>query len=170
MGFFFFFFFENFSICIHQRDWPVVSFFGMSFSDFNASLLKQAWVYLPVFVCVPYFCFWARPFACLFAFTFIYLFSVVLGLHCSSFSSCGEHGLLFVVFPLGWLLLLWNSGTRAHELNSCGFWPLQYRLSSCGHGFSCSMECGIFSQPLIKPVSAHWQVDSLPLSHQGIDI
>ena len=36
-------------------------------------------------------------------FTFIYLFSVVLGLHHSSFSSCGEHGLLFVAvcgFPI----------------------------------------------------------------------
>ena len=35
------------------------------------------------------------------------------------------------------------------------------------HGFSCSSACGIFPDQGWNPCLLHWQVDSLPLSHQG---
>ena len=35
------------------------------------------------------------------------------------------------------------------------------------HGFSCSMACGIFPDQGWNPGLLHWQMDSLPLSHQG---
>ena len=36
-----------------------------------------------------------------------------------------------------------------------------------GHGLSCSEAFVIFSQQRSNPCLLHWQVDSLPLSHQG---
>ena len=55
----------------------------------------------------------------------IYLFLAALGLHCCAraFSSCGEQGLLFVVIRgllIGWLLLLWSTGSRHAGFSSCG--------------------------------------------------
>ena len=35
------------------------------------------------------------------------------------------------------------------------------------HGFGCSVACGIFLDQGSNPCLLHWQVDSLPLSHQG---
>ena len=35
------------------------------------------------------------------------------------------------------------------------------------HGFSCSAPCGIFLDQGSNPCLLHWQVGSLPLSHQG---
>ena len=35
------------------------------------------------------------------------------------------------------------------------------------HGLSCSTACGIFPDPGSNLCLLHWQVDSLPLSHQG---
>ena len=35
------------------------------------------------------------------------------------------------------------------------------------HGLSCSSACGIFPDQRSNPCLLHWQVDSLPLSHQG---
>ena len=35
------------------------------------------------------------------------------------------------------------------------------------HGLICSTACGIFPDQELKPCLLHWQVDSLPLSHQG---
>ena len=32
---------------------------------------------------------------------------------------------------------------------------------------SCSMACGIFLDQGLNPCLLHWQVDSLPLGHQG---
>ena len=75
-----------------------------------------------------------------------YLFLATLGHHCCmrAFSSCRKQGLLPVVvcsFSLWCLLLLWNMGSRAHGLCSCGAWA--YLL------------CGIWdlSRPGIKPMS-----------------
>ena len=34
-------------------------------------------------------------------------------------------------------------------------------------GLSCSVACGIFPDQGSNPCFLHWQVDSLPLSHQG---
>ena len=36
------------------------------------------------------------------------------------------------------------------------------------HGLSCSTACGIFPDQGSNPCPLHWQVDSLPLCHQGI--
>ena len=36
------------------------------------------------------------------------------------------------------------------------------------HGLNCSSACGIFPDQGSNPCLVHWQVDSLPLSHQGI--
>ena len=35
------------------------------------------------------------------------------------------------------------------------------------HRLSCSMACGVFLGQGANPCPLHWQVDSLPLSHQG---
>ena len=35
------------------------------------------------------------------------------------------------------------------------------------HGLGCSEACGIFPDQGWNPCLLHWQVDSLPLSHQG---
>ena len=35
------------------------------------------------------------------------------------------------------------------------------------HGLSCSAACGIFPDQVSNPCLLHWQMDSLPLSHQG---
>ena len=74
----------------------------------------------------------------------IYLFLVVLGLHCCvwAFSSCGEQGLLFL--EVSGLLIavashcgaqvvgVWALVVVACRLNSCGSQALEHRLSSCG--------------------------------------
>ena len=66
---------------------------------------------------------------------FIYLFFVVLGLRCCTraFSSCGEQGLLFVVFSCcgAQALGVRASVVVAHGLSSCGSRALEHRLSSC---------------------------------------
>ena len=59
------------------------------------------------------------------------------------------------------------SGIAAHELNSCGSWTLERRLNSCGVWISCSTACGILPNQVSNSCLLHWQVDSLPLSHQG---
>ena len=69
-----------------------------------------------------------------------------------------------------------------------GFWArgLQYLEHMCSavsvprpwssgsvvvaHGFSCSSACGISPDQGWNPCLLHWQVDSLPLSHQGSPI
>ena len=40
-------------------------------------------------------------------------------------------------------------------------------LGSSGFSSSCSEACGIFLDQGLNPCPLHWQVDSLPLSHQG---
>ena len=45
------------------------------------------------------------------------------------------------------------------------FSPLSYM-----HGLSCSVACGVFPDQGWNPCLLHWQVDSLPLSHQGSPI
>ena len=80
------------------------------------------------------------------------------------FSSCVKQGLLSSYFSrFGTWLFLGHSG-----ISSC-----PCRLSITGstvvaHEFSCSEACGIFSDGGLNLCLPHWQVDSLPLSHQGI--
>ena len=74
--------------------------------------------------------------------------------HCGSFSYCGAQDL----------------GVKAtivatHELRSCGSWaPEQVAVV---HRLSCSVASGIFPDQRSNPCLLHWQMDSLPLSHQG---
>ena len=54
----------------------------------------------------------------------------------------------------------------------CGARFQRARLSSCVsvvlvHELCCSMACGIFLDQDLNPYLWQWQVDSLPLSHQG---
>ena len=90
---------------------------------------------------------------------------------CRLFRSCGERGLLF---RCGARASLGGGfrycGTRAlghHGLSSCGSWALEHRLSSCAHGLSCSKVPRFFLDQGSNPSLLNWQVDSLPLSHQG---
>ena len=65
---------------------------------------------------------------------------------------------------------LQSTGSRARKLSSCSSQALENRLSSRGTRllrFSWSMACGIFQNQGLNPCLLHWQVDSLPMSHQG---
>ena len=89
----------------------------------------------------------------------IYFSLAMLGLcYCSGLSTVREWGLL--------------SGCSARVsqcggLFCCRAWPLMHRLSSCGSWayLLCSM-WNLLEQGS-NPCLLHWQVDSLPLSHQG---
>ena len=73
-------------------------------------------------------------------------------------------GLVIAGAPLGSL-----SGSRgACGLRSCGSQALEHRLSIVVvHGLSCSEVCGTSLDQGLNPRLLHWQVHSLPLSHQG---
>ena len=58
-------------------------------------------------------------------------------------------------FSLGWLLLLQSTGSRHTG-------PVVVV-----HRFSCFTACGIFPDQGWNPGLLHWQVESLPVSHQG---
>ena len=68
-------------------------------------------------------------------------------------------------FSLQWFLSLWSMW--AHGLRSCSSQALEPRLSSVACGLSCSTWCGIFLGQGSNLCPLHWQVNSLPLSHQG---
>ena len=58
--------------------------------------------------------------------------------------------------------------------SSCGTWAQQLQLlgsraqaNSCGTQASCSAASGITLHQGSNPCLLHWQVDSLPLNHQG---
>ena len=82
------------------------------------------------------------------------------------FSSCCAEG-CSLVEELG------LSGMRALVVEACGFTGCYSQLQSVGHGsavvvhwLSCSAACGIFPERS-NLCLLQWQVDSLPLSHQG---
>ena len=58
-------------------------------------------------------------------------------------------------------------GFSLRQLLLCGAHALGHGLNSRGAGLSCSVACGIFLDQGSNPCHLHWQVDSLPLSHQG---
>ena len=62
-----------------------------------------------------------------------------------------------------WLLLLQSTGCRACKLQELWLQTLEHRLSSDGW---CSTACGISWTRNWTLCLSHWQVDSLPLSHQ----
>ena len=68
-------------------------------------------------------------------------------------------------FSLRQLLLMHSTGSRVLGLSSCS--P---RLESTGWallGLRCSEACVLYLDGGSNPRLSHWQVDSLPLSHQG---
>jgi len=105
----------------------------------------------------------------------IYLFLAVLGLcGCLGFSLVAESG-SYSSFQLAGFLLQ-SMGSRVcelqeliyiHRLRSCGSRAVEHRLSS--HGARAYLLCGMWDLPGQGPNLGllHWQVDSLPLSHQG---
>ena len=104
-------------------------------------------------------------------------------------SSCREQGLLFVALP--GLLIAVASFVVAHKLrgsqpsvfaarglHGCSSQALSTGSVVVAHGLSCSIARGIFPDQgfvtrvylggkRLKLCFLHWQVDSLPLSHQG---
>ena len=75
---------------------------------------------------------------------------------CGSFFGCGAE-------------VLGHAGAvgLTPRLCSCSSQALEHKLSGCGHGLSCSMASGFFLDQGLNPCLLYWQVDSLPLSHQG---
>ena len=101
----------------------------------------------------------------------MYLFILtVLRLHCcAGFSlvavSRGSSSLQCMGFSWG-PLLLWSMGCRTcrlQYLRYMGSVVVAHRLGR----LSCSMANGIFPDQELNPCLLYWQVDSLPLSHQG---
>ena len=95
-------------------------------------------------------------------YVFIYL-CVIFG--------CAVSSLLHGLFP---------SRSERGLLSSCSAWASHYHGFSCCkaqtlntgsivmvHRFRCSAACGIFLDQGSNPCLLHWQVDSLPPSHQG---
>ena len=94
----------------------------------------------------------------------------------------------FVYFWLCWVFTATQAFLQLEQVGAshrggfshCGAWPLggvgsgvaAPRLQSTGsvlvaHGLSCLAACGIFPHQGSNPCLLHWQVNSLPLSHQG---
>ena len=103
-----------------------------------------------------------------------YLF-IILGcagssLLCRLFCSCGEQELLFfavrrLLTVVIFLVERWLWGTWASGAAVPGLWGTGSVVAA--HGLSCSMACGILLDQGWNPCLLHWQVDSLPPSHQG---
>ena len=78
----------------------------------------------------------SRPTFSFFFIIYIYLFFVLLGLHCcASFSlvvaAAAALQLRCTGFSL-WRLLLWSTAVGHAGLSRCGFWALEHRLNGCG--------------------------------------
>ena len=92
---------------------------------------------------------------------------------CGLLSNCSELGLLSScgVPPslLWYLLLLWSTGSRPAGFSTCDSQALEATTGSAVvvHGVSCSVAGGIFPDLESNPCLVHWQVNSLPLNHQG---
>ena len=104
---------------------------------------------------------------------FTYLFLAVLGLRCCSgfFSLVAASVGLLSSCRAGSSHCQGFSCSRAQAPGSRVSMVVALRLSSIGsivlaHRLSCSETCGIFPNQGSNPCLLHWQVDSLPLSHQ----
>ena len=88
---------------------------------------------------------------------------------CKLFSSCIEQRLLSKLQCMGcswqWLLFLLARGHVG--FSGCGTLVLEHRLSSCGARAQLLYGGGIFLDQGWNLCLLHWQVNSLPLSHQG---
>ena len=111
----------------------------------------------PLFESVPLICLCVCVCVCVcVAYLFICGCAGSLLLH--AFSSCSREGLLSRCSAGA------SHGShfccRVARLSDCG-------LSSYGTWAGCSIACGIFLDQGSNSHFLHWQVDSLPLSHQG---
>ena len=89
----------------------------------------------------------------------IYLFMAALGLCCCMLSLVAtKRG--YSPGAVRGLLTAVASAVVEHGSRTCG-------LSSYGTWAECSIACGIFLDQGSNSHFLHWQVDSLPLSHQG---
>ena len=88
---------------------------------------------------------------------------------CKLFSSCIEQRLLSKLQCMGcswqWLLFLLARGHVG--FSGCGTLVLEHRLSSCGARAQLLYGGGIFLDQGWNLCLLHWQVNSLPLTHQG---
>ena len=98
-----------------------------------------------------------------------FLFLAVLGLRCcTGFSLVAERGLLS------------GCDAQASHRGGCsccgagalvvaapGIWSTGSIVMAVAQVLNCSMACGIFLSQGWNPCLLRWQVDSLPLSHQG---
>ena len=106
-----------------------------------------------------------------------------LSRHACSFLFVEIHVCFF--FPLTILLYFGCAGSSllCGLFSSCSEQSLSSSCGVCSHcsgrsrcragaqqlwcGLSCSAACGTFLGPGLSPCLLHWQVDSLPLSHEG---
>ena len=149
-----------------------VVYFSLSLSLFHIFFIQvlQCWVYI-----------FLQQLYILFLYNFIYLFifscAGSLLLH-RLFCSCDEHGLYFIA--VCGLLIAVISHVSDHGYQACRLQQLWHigsvvadsRLQSTGsvimaYGLSCSTASGIFLDQGSNLCHLHWQVDLLPLSHQG---
>ena len=92
----------------------------------------------------------------------------VLGLHCcAGFSLVVARGGCSLIAERQ-LLAAVASRAVEHGLQACEHQQLQHAgLVVAALGLSCPKACGIFPDRGSDPCLLHWQMDSLPLSHQG---
>ena len=91
---------------------------------------------------------------------------------CGLFLSCRDWGLLFGCTERASHrggVSCRRAGAPGHTgLSSCSSRALGHRLGGCGaHQLSCCEAGGILSDQESVPRLPHWQVDCVPLSHQG---
>ena len=104
------------------------------------------------------------------------------GLHCCTraFFSCGKWRRLsscgvWISYCGGFSCCMGPRASGLQWLRHAGSVVAAHGLWSVGsvvvaHGLSCPEICGIFLDRGSNPCLLHWQVDSLPLSHQGSPI
>ena len=110
-------------------------------------------------------------------FKFIFIICAGFSLLCRLFCSCTMRGSLSICHAqashCGGFSCCRAQALGHMGFSSCSVWAQQLRFLGPGaqaHRVSCSMACGIFLDQGSNPCILHWQVDSLPLSHQGSPI
>ena len=97
----------------------------------------------------------------------------MLGLRCCAgfFSSCGKVGLLSScgerASHCGGFSCYWAQALGHLGFHSCSSQALEHRLSSCGTPAWLLRGLWDLLDQWSNPHLLHWQVDSIPLSHQG---
>ena len=143
----------NFNLLCY-RLFSVISLFSILFHTLILLLLKNACSLPGLESCQSLLvCVWLH-----WVFVAVRAFLQLWGLLSSCRVSCSLH----------WLLLLQSTGSKAcrlQKLRSMGSAAAapKHRLS----GLSCPVACGIFPDQGSNPRLLQWQVNCLPLSHQG---